>query len=804
MDEVVILISDSDESVNDSDVEIVGSFGNPRGRVDLLPLAAVRVDVGDLVNTNVPKNYIDLADPRWALPELKFRGRLNTTSLAVVDLTENGVTNGMEQKTEDMPVDTVQHKKDRVDEDHPSNQQQSSPREPSDYPPRWDFDNIKSEWHCMHPPPKHQLQTQSKTTACSIYLTKDCSQVTLKPKRQKSNTEGPECFCNMQTATASSGSHMELSQSRLRLDENSKEHIAHEDVRNGLCSSIPSPTSASSPHDKTLCSNLDQSESDVAEDRQNHLCDQPCPNSLARPDMDSLSKTSSISHHPMRQTSPTTSEHAAAEGQFVENEADETSNTLNILDCNKTGESLLPVCEPEDMDDVPEMGMDEDDLELHLEPVSFSWQEDVDEDQLSEESRFDVDRKGASGEDRHFVCPNALRKVMSGPAYSLRDEDEESPHPTVLCNRSLSLVYITIDENYTEGTLQLLSDLLQPGYYPPRDITLHLLRSILLDPQCPYHQCVQAFNLLMRTQRHHKADRHTVPWDWGLLISVMDSQVLLKHGYRCEVVRMLLEYVVQTLEDDFQAKYSTLTLHHSIAKTILSCDQQFPRVREVIKWLFSAIMKSTDCGETKEAARERDEQNRIVSIFQRMLSLALEVDRSPALISTKLSQELFHMLIGRVALRAHRMLLLESLQSKLLRSKLLHHLLDYACPVKTHLPMSLSLLLHFMKTCTLALDPMDGTEKWRRWEELVHLLWMLLLSYSKAMKGHLCRSATEKGSRAGTLVYKQDDKVSRHDVREAVEILLSRSQTDLGQALPLHVEESLTYLQDHLLDVCQC
>lgn len=31
----------------------------------------------------------------------------------------------------------------------------------------------------------------------------------------------------------------------------------------------------------------------------------------------------------------------------------------------------------------------------------------------------------------------------------------------------------------------------------------------------------------------------------------------------------------------------------------------------------------------------------------------------------------------------------------------------------------------------------DGTEKWRRWEELVHLLWMLLLSYNKAMKGEM-------------------------------------------------------------------
>lgn len=31
----------------------------------------------------------------------------------------------------------------------------------------------------------------------------------------------------------------------------------------------------------------------------------------------------------------------------------------------------------------------------------------------------------------------------------------------------------------------------------------------------------------------------------------------------------------------------------------------------------------------------------------------------------------------------------------------------------------------------------DGTGRWQRWEELVHLLWMLLLSYNKAMKGEI-------------------------------------------------------------------
>lgn len=81
---------------------------------------------------------------------------------------------------------------------------------------------------------------------------------------------------------------------------------------------------------------------------------------------------------------------------------------------------------------------------------------------------------------------------------------------------------------------------------------------------------------------------------------------------------------------------------------------------------------------------------------------------------------------------------------------------------------------------------------------------LLLTSYICSYPGYLCSSVTEQTGRAGTLVYKQDDMVTKSAVVEAVEAFLSRSQADIGQSLPLHVEGSLYYLQDHLLDVCQC
>ncbi|XP_032410396.1 uncharacterized protein simc1 isoform X1 [Xiphophorus hellerii] len=82
MEDVISLSSD------DSDVEIVGSYGGFTKSKPPPPLSEVRVDV-EAVNVNIPRHYIDLTDPRWACPELKLRPRFNIPGSPVIDLTAN-------------------------------------------------------------------------------------------------------------------------------------------------------------------------------------------------------------------------------------------------------------------------------------------------------------------------------------------------------------------------------------------------------------------------------------------------------------------------------------------------------------------------------------------------------------------------------------------------------------------------------------------------------------------------------------------------------------------------------------------
>lgn len=121
----------------------------------------------------------------------------------------------------------------------------------------------------------------------------------------------------------------------------------------------------------------------------------------------------------------------------------------------------------------------------------------------------------------------------------------------------------------------------------------------------------------------------------------------------------------------------------------------------------------------------------------------------------------------------------------------------------------------------------DGTERWRRWDELLQLVWMLMLSYQEVITGtklnptfsrdfleekatnntwcpllgHLRYSITERFKLTRTPIWTQNDQVTRAAVQEAAEAFLSRAMEDLGHDLPSQIQESLSQLQEHLLSL---
>ncbi|MGH0118284.1 UNVERIFIED_CONTAM: hypothetical protein FKN15_049305 [Acipenser sinensis] len=346
--------------------------------------------------------------------------------------------------------------------------------------------------------------------------------------------------------------------------------------------------------------------------------------------------------------------------------------------------------------------------------------------------------------------------------------EEEAPREPI-SQRRLRLALCTIEESYPQATLQFLFDFMSPRYYPPADTVNHVLREILLNSDSPI-LAEEAYTLLMKIQLFHPADLSTVQWDWELLSSVMDEKDH-KKSQSLTTGPLFLQYVVQTLEDDFQRRVGQQSLQLSIVKAMLSCDRKFTHVR-------------------------------VVCLLQKMLALAVEVDRSPTCSSNKLSEEMFQFFFGSALKRQHIVQLLNTMESQLLCCKLLELLLGYACPLRTQLHMSLGLILHFLRHAELPSDTTGGAEeRWQRWDDLLNLLVLLFHSYQEVTNGYLRVSITERAKHYGTRpAVIEEDKITEMEVESDLDIFRSRVSKDLGEPLNLQLEERFTQLQALLLN----
>ncbi|KAK2118479.1 SUMO-interacting motif-containing protein 1 [Saguinus oedipus] len=228
-------------------------------------------------------------------------------------------------------------------------------------------------------------------------------------------------------------------------------------------------------------------------------------------------------------------------------------------------------------------------------------------------------------------------------------------------HRRLRMVANTIEENFPLGTVQFLMDFVSPLHYPPREIVAHIIQKILLSDSETVDVLKEAYMLLMKIQQYeslHPANAKTVEWDWKLLTYVMEEE-----GQTLPGRVLFLRYVVQTLEDDFQQTLRRQQQHlqQSIANMVLSCDKQPHNVRDVIKWLVKAvtedgftqppnrnqmssgtgILKAGSSHPSSQPNRTKNTNQLIVCQLQRMLSIAVEVDRTPTCSSNKIAEMMF-------------------------------------------------------------------------------------------------------------------------------------------------------------------
>ncbi|XP_064017992.1 SUMO-interacting motif-containing protein 1 isoform X2 [Pogoniulus pusillus] len=434
-------------------------------------------------------------------------------------------------------------------------------------------------------------------------------------------------------------------------------------------------------------------------------------------------------------------------------------------------------------------------------------------------TRTEADNKAWLNKLQYFRSSGVQHLFLQGVAPNRQTHQK----PELIPSGKLNMVRTTMEENFLEGTLHFLNDFVSCQHYPPKEIVSHLIRRILLNPRRK-EMLKDTYMLLMKIQMVHPANAATVGWDWMLLKYTMEDQE--KPPGRL----LFLQYVVQTLEDDFQHNLRLRLLHKSIAKKVLSCDTCFNNVKEVVEWLVAAVTGigfSQPQEQPQETAYSPPEAKakhsssapqqttahaevssafftqKVMLLLQRMLSIAVEVDKSPNCSSCKIADVMFPFILN-IPLRSQREAFLNTMESQLLRCKLLEQLFQHSCDLPTTLPLSLAKILYFLNHFSVLLPYQDETATWQRWDEMLQYLNLLLMSYQNVI---LDRLGSSLNDRMDLIIQKvkprlqADDDINHLEVQLKTDNFISRMQQLLGQPLPLQITEKLHLLQELFLIV---
>ncbi|KAE8614809.1 hypothetical protein XENTR_v10008320 [Xenopus tropicalis] len=265
--------------------------------------------------------------------------------------------------------------------------------------------------------------------------------------------------------------------------------------------------------------------------------------------------------------------------------------------------------------------------------------------------------------------------------------------PQQIPSRRMNFVESTMEENFPQGTLHFLNEFVSIHHYPKISVLRHVVSDFLLGSEESGIRN-DAYTFLMKVQRLHPANQHTVPWDWESLSKAMENK-------EQPVLCLFLQYVVQTLEDDFQLCVHRRNLHTCLSKVMISCDTKFSNIRHVINWLIKTMNDSSHITPEMEDSAGCDNQ-RIMCLLQRMLSIAVEVDLSPSCSSSRIADSVFPDVICLTS-RHEREMFLSSIESALLRAKVIEVILQHSCPERKDLSLSVAKILYFLVNSKLLL-----------------------------------------------------------------------------------------------------
>ena len=235
------------------------------------------------------------------------------------------------------------------------------------------------------------------------------------------------------------------------------------------------------------------------------------------------------------------------------------------------------------------------------------------------------------------------------------------------------------EENFHESVLATVTSFMHHHRKPPPDLLFYLLSNVLLSKQS---KCgAECIRVLRQIQVLHpvvamEMIRQKITWEFVSMVAKLSGCGQVHKAYSCLEVNasMALSFLVSVMEEE--AKIKKFSLVKTNANRLLSVSNRSSHIHDVIEWIGQSLTYHKG---------ERLNQNCrhnfcLLYLLQRMLTLSLLVSDRPEDSAARLADDLVVVYVELQSI-THKTLLLQSIQSHLLKTKLIEVIVSNCCPL---------------------------------------------------------------------------------------------------------------------------
>ena len=274
----------------------------------------------------------------------------------------------------------------------------------------------------------------------------------------------------------------------------------------------------------------------------------------------------------------------------------------------------------------------------------------------------------------HYTTPLSCKVPLRKSELDGRSNEEGKTFTESQMNTIQSLK----EEDFHESVLATVTSFMHHHRKPPPDLLFYLLSSILLSKQS--NCATECIRILRQIQVLHpvvamEMIRQKITWEFVSMVAKLSGCGQVHNAYSCLEVNasMALSFLVSVMEEEVKIKKFSLV--KTSANRLLSVNNRSSHIRDVVEWIGQSLAHHKG---------ERLDQNCghnfcPLYLLQRMLVLCLMVSDRPEDSAARLADDLVVVYVELQSI-THKTLFLQSVQSHLLKTKLIEVIVTNCCP----------------------------------------------------------------------------------------------------------------------------